>query len=103
MTVATVQDPLLARAPNVKVPEALGYPVFDADQHYYEAVDSLTRHLPKAFKTRGARWATIGGKQRLLLGEKLYGLIPNPTFDPVAKPGCRTTTSPAIWSVAGPA
>lgn len=34
---------------------------FDADDHYYEAEDAFTRHMDR--------------------------FIPNPTFDPVAKPG----------------
>jgi len=88
MNATSIADPLLERAPDVRIPEQTGYPLFDADSHYYEATDSLTRHLPKAFASRGARWAEINGKKRLLLGEKLYGLIPNPTFDPVARPGC---------------
>ena len=25
--------------------DALGHPVFDADNHYYEALDAFTRHL----------------------------------------------------------
>ena len=32
-------------------------------------------------------WATINGKQRLLVGGKVNRFIPNPTFDPVSKPG----------------
>jgi len=88
MATTSLADPLLERAPNVRVPAETGYPLFDADGHYYEAVDSLTRHLPKAFAQRGPRWAMINGKSRMMLGDRLYGLIPNPTFDPVAKPGC---------------
>jgi predicted TIM-barrel fold metal-dependent hydrolase len=70
------------------VKHTLPYAAFDADGHYYEATDSLTRHLPREWRNRGARWATMNGRQRLLLGDKLYTFIPNPTFDPVAKPGC---------------
>ena len=33
------------------------------------------------------QWAEINGKQRLLVGGKVNRFIPNPTFDPVAKPG----------------
>src|SRR5690606_9019759 len=88
MSDAALADPLLKRAPNVRVPEETGYALFDADSHYYEAVDCLTRHLPKAYASRGAKWAEIKGKKRLMLGDKLYGLIPNATIDPLAKPGC---------------
>lgn len=66
----------------------LGYKAFDADSHYYEATDALTRHLPKKFEQRGARWVEMRGKKRLLLGDKLFNFIPYPWFDPIAKPGC---------------
>ncbi len=33
------------------------------------------------------QWAEINGRQRLLVGGKLNKFIPNPSFDPVAKPG----------------
>ena len=33
------------------------------------------------------QWAELDGKQRLLVGGKVNRFIPNPTFDPVARPG----------------
>ena len=60
---------------------------FDADNHYYEATDAFTRHVDKRMQSRCMRWAEIDGKQRLLVGGKINRFIPNPTFDPVAKPG----------------
>ena len=33
------------------------------------------------------QWAEIDGKQRLLVGGKVNRFIPNPTFDPISKPG----------------
>lgn len=65
----------------------LGFRLFDADNHYYEATDAFTRHLDPAFRRRGVQWATIDGKQRLLVHGRLNRFIPNPTFDPVARPG----------------
>ncbi len=65
----------------------LDFPVFDADNHYYEALDAFTRHLDPAMRKRGMQWATIDGKQRLLVGGQVNRFIPNPTFDPVSKPG----------------
>jgi predicted TIM-barrel fold metal-dependent hydrolase len=61
---------------------------FDADNHYYEALDAFTRHIEPGFEKRCMQWAEIGGKQRLLVGGKINRFIPNPTFDPVARPGC---------------
>ena len=65
----------------------LGYRAFDADHHYYEARDSFTRHLPKGWERRTMQWATINGRERLLVGGRVNRFIPNPLFDPVAKPG----------------
>jgi len=67
---------------------ALDFPVFDSDHHYYEAEDAFTRHVERRMQQRCMQWAMIGGRQRLLVGGKINRFIPNPTFDPVAKPGC---------------
>jgi len=66
----------------------LGFRLFDADNHYYEATDAFTRHLPAEFGKRAMQWATIDGKTRLLVGGRVNRFIPNPLFDPIAKPGC---------------
>jgi predicted TIM-barrel fold metal-dependent hydrolase len=63
------------------------FTAFDADNHYYEATDAFTRHLDPAFRKRAMQWAEIDGKQRLLVGGRINRFIPNPTFDPVSKPG----------------
>ncbi|MEZ5170310.1 MAG: amidohydrolase family protein [Acidimicrobiia bacterium] len=65
----------------------LAFRPFDADNHYYEATDAFTRHIPKEFAKRGVQWAEVNGRQRLLVGGRLNRFIPNPTFDPVARPG----------------
>jgi len=65
----------------------LGYRIFDADNHYYEATDALTRHLDPKLRRRVAEWAEVRGKPRLLIGGALNDFIPNPTFDPIGKPG----------------
>lgn len=66
----------------------LGYKLYDADNHYYEALDAFTRHMDPRRAKRCVHWVEMNGKQRLLVGGKLFRFIPNPTFDPVAKPGC---------------
>jgi predicted TIM-barrel fold metal-dependent hydrolase len=65
----------------------LGFKAFDADNHYYEAEDAFIRHIDPKMRHRCMQWATVGGKKRLLVGGKVNRFIPNPTFDPVAKPG----------------
>jgi predicted TIM-barrel fold metal-dependent hydrolase len=61
--------------------------MFDADNHYYEATDAFTRHIPKEMAKRAMQWADINGRRRLLVGGRVNRFIPNPTFDPVAMPG----------------
>ena len=65
----------------------LGFRPFDADNHYYEAEDAFTRYIDPSMAKRCMQWADIGGKKRLLVGGKINKFIPNPTFDPIARPG----------------
>jgi predicted TIM-barrel fold metal-dependent hydrolase len=65
-----------------------GLPIFDADNHYYEALDAFTRHLDPALGPRCVQWATIDGKQYHVLGGQVSRAVSNATFDPVSKPGC---------------
>ena len=65
----------------------LPFPAFDADNHYYEAEDAFTRHMDRKLRRRGVQWAEIDGRRRLLVGGRVDRFIPNPSFDPVARPG----------------
>src|SRR4029077_7723718 len=60
---------------------------FDCDNHYYEALDAFTRHIDPKLAKRAMQWAQVDGKTRLMVGEKVNKCIPNPTFDPISKPG----------------
>jgi predicted TIM-barrel fold metal-dependent hydrolase len=60
---------------------------FDADNHYYEALDAFSRHLDPAWGPRTIQWAEIDGKQRHVIGGRVSRAVVNPTFDPVARPG----------------
>jgi predicted TIM-barrel fold metal-dependent hydrolase len=64
------------------------FDVFDADNHYYEATDAFTRHLAPQMAKRAMQWAEIDGRTRLVVAGKVNRFIPNPQFDPVARPGC---------------
>ena len=66
----------------------LGFAAFDADTHYYEATDAFIRHVDPRMHKRCMQWATVDGRERLLVAGKINRFIPNPTFDPVARPGC---------------
>ena len=64
----------------------MDYQICDADNHYYEARDTFTRHGDAKVR-RFVRWTSEGKRQHLLFGDRLSAGIPNPTFDPIAKPG----------------
>ncbi len=66
----------------------LDFVAFDCDHHYYEAPDAFTRHIEPGMERRAMQWAEVNGKQRLLVGGQINRFIPNPTFDPIARPGC---------------
>jgi len=70
------------------VVEELGHPVFDADNHYYEAEDAFTRHLDPALGPRCVQWATIDGRKYHVIGGRISRAVTNATFDPISKPGC---------------
>ena len=62
------------------------YALYDADQHYYEPQDCLTRHLDKRFKSV-VKWANVEGRITVLIHGKQLTVVPNPTYDPVGAPG----------------
>ncbi len=66
----------------------LGFELFDGDNHYYEAEDAFTRHMDRKMQRRCMQWAEVNGRRSLLVAGKVNRFIPNPTFDPVARPGC---------------
>jgi predicted TIM-barrel fold metal-dependent hydrolase len=65
----------------------LDYRAFDADNHYYEALDAFTRHLDPKLGPRTVQWADIGGRKYHVVGGKVSRAVVNATFDPIAKPG----------------
>ncbi len=67
--------------------EGLDHPVFDADNHYYEAIDAFTRHLDPALGSRVIQWSEINGRRYHVIGGRVSHAVTNPTFDPVAMPG----------------
>lgn len=65
----------------------LDFAAFDADNHYYEARDAFTRHVPKDWQPRCVQWATIDGREHHLVGGKLSRAVKNPTWNPISFPG----------------
>src|SRR3954451_17917644 len=66
----------------------LDYKAIDVDNHYYEPIDALTRHLPKEFKRRGVQMVQDGKRTLAGMGERVNHIIPNTAFDPIIEPGC---------------
>ena len=66
----------------------LDFPVFDADNHFYETRESFTRHLPKKYE--GAiKYIDINGRSKIVIRNVISDYIPNPTFEVVARPGAQ--------------
>ena len=53
---------------DVPTPDGL---VFDADNHYYEAIDAFTRHLDPQLGPRIVQWAEIDGRKYHVIGGKV--------------------------------
>jgi len=66
-------------------------PNFDAENHFYEAHDAFTRHVPEKMQSRCVQWITLerNARQYQLVGGRLDPDMTNanPTFDPISKPG----------------
>lgn len=65
----------------------MDFDLVDADQHYYETADAFTRYLPAEFRRRSVQWADVEGRPRMIVGGRLFRMIPNATFNPISAPG----------------
>ncbi|MCZ6783254.1 MAG: amidohydrolase family protein, partial [Proteobacteria bacterium] len=68
-------------------PASLDNPIFDCDNHYYEAMDAFTRHLDPRLAPRTVQWCEINGRKYHLVAGRVSRAVTNPTFDPIAMPG----------------
>ncbi len=69
---------------------SLGYRLFDADNHYYEAEDAFLRHMDRRLAHKAPRWVQTveGGGKRLVFGDRMNRFLGSDhTFDPIGKPG----------------
>jgi predicted TIM-barrel fold metal-dependent hydrolase len=64
----------------------MDFGIFDADNHYYEAEDCFLRYADEKVK-KHVRWLSEGKRRFLVFGNSIPQAIPNPTFNPVSKPG----------------
>ena len=69
---------------------ALGYRLFDADNHYYEPEDAFLRFMDHRLANKAPRWMemTEGGGKRLVFGDRINRhLGADQTFSVVGRPG----------------
>ena len=66
----------------------LSFPVFDADNHFYEPREALTKFLPDAYKNV-IDYVDVRGRTKIVVRGQISDYIPNPTFDVVARPGAQ--------------
>lgn len=63
-------------------------PIFDCDNHYYEAHDAFTRHVPEHMQPRCVQWVELeNGRKYHVVAGNLSFAVGNPTFNPISKPG----------------
>ncbi len=65
----------------------LPYAAFDADNHYYEALDAFTRYVDPKMQPRCVQWCEVNGRKYHVVGGIVSHTVVNPTFDPIAKAG----------------
>ena len=68
--------------------DELGHPVFDVDNHYYEALDAFTRHLDPALGPAACSGRRSTASSTTCVGGRVSRAVSNATFDPMSKPGC---------------
>jgi predicted TIM-barrel fold metal-dependent hydrolase len=66
----------------------LSFPVFDADNHFYESREALTKFLPDKYKGI-IDYVDVHGRTKIVVRGHISDYIPNPTFDVVARPGAQ--------------
>jgi predicted TIM-barrel fold metal-dependent hydrolase len=64
------------------------FPIFDADNHFYETPEALTKHLP-ANRRDAVRFVEIDGRKKIMFLGKVADFIPNPTFERIGRPGAQ--------------
>jgi predicted TIM-barrel fold metal-dependent hydrolase len=68
-------------------PRDLDFLVFDSDNHMYETQEALTKHLPRSAKGQVDYMFDARGRARLVVKGQISQMIPNPTFERIARPG----------------
>ena len=69
-------------------PRELPFKVFDADNHFYEPKEALTKFLPDNRK-HAIDYVDVRGRTKIVVRGHISEYIPNPTFEVVARPGAQ--------------
>ncbi len=69
-------------------PRELPFKVFDADNHFYEPKEALTKFLPDNRK-QAIDYVDVRGRTKIVVRGHISEYIPNPTFEVVARPGAQ--------------
>jgi hypothetical protein len=70
----------------------LDYPVFDADNHMYEATDAFTKYLPPEYENV-IKYVEIKGRTKIAVNNKISEYIPNPPSTWSRLPAPRSSSS----------
>lgn len=62
------------------------FPIYDADNHFYEPPEAFLRHLPARYR-KDFQYVVVNGRTKLAINNVISDYIPNPTFEVVAAPG----------------
>jgi predicted TIM-barrel fold metal-dependent hydrolase len=62
--------------------------IFDADNHFYETKEALTKFLPDAYRS-AIQYVEVNARTKIAVLGQISDYIPNPTFDKVAAPGAQ--------------
>src|SRR6202171_2253492 len=66
----------------------LPFPVFDADNHFYEPKEAVTQFLP-ARRKGVIDYIDVRGRTKIMVRNVVSDYIPTPTFEVVARPGAQ--------------
>jgi predicted TIM-barrel fold metal-dependent hydrolase len=64
------------------------FPIFDADNHFYETPEALTKYLPPN-RRDVVKFVEIDGRKKIMFLGRLAEFIPNPTFERIGRPGAQ--------------
>lgn len=64
------------------------FPIFDADNHFYETTEALTKYLPEGRKHL-VQWVEVKGRRKIAINGVISDYLPNPTFERIGKPGAQ--------------